>query len=51
MEKKNLSPRRKMTIDELAALITDGFRTLIQAFEIDKRIRKLEDKVIGKNKK
>jgi len=51
MEKKNLSPRRGMTIDELAVLITDGFRTLIQAFEIDKRIRKLEDIIIGKNKK
>ena len=51
MEKKIVTPRRGMTIDELAVLITDGFRTLIQALELDKRVRKLEDKIIGKDKK
>ena len=51
MEKKNISPRRGTTLDELEVIITDGFRILLQAFELDKRVRKLEDIIIGKDKK
>ena len=51
MEKKIITPRRGTTLDELAVLITDGFRVLIQALELDRRVRKLEDKILGKDKK
>ena len=51
MKKKIVTPRKGITLDELTVFITDGFRVVIQAFELDKRVRKLEDKILGKDKK